>query len=430
MPKAHLISIGNELLIGDTVNTNASWIGGRLTAAGFDVEASFVIADDAGAIRTTIRSSMKAADLVITTGGLGPTHDDVTKKTVAEVFSRAMVRDEKVLAYIEKVFADRNLPMSQSNRDQALIPEGAHVLFNAKGTAPGLWFDSPEGILVVLPGVPHEMRYLMDTHVLPEWSRRHPGLVGSPRLYLNTAGEAESVLSEQMLGNLDSFFDQGCTLAYLPGSGRVILRLGCRHQDPEEASRRLHVFAEAIRERARFCLFGEGEGLALAEALGKALQQRGWTFVSAESCTGGALCNAMTDIPGSSSYVLGAFVTYSNTMKTSQLGVLPDTLSEYGAVSRQVVMEMARGARDRSGADVAVSLSGVAGPGGGTEEKPVGLVWLGVVTPQEEFALRLMLTDDRRLNKERSVMIAMEALRRSLAGIERMPYGLPKLMEE
>ena len=424
MATASILSIGDELLIGDTVNTNASEIGARLNESGISVRSVLTLPDEEDAILEALEAGLSRNDLVVTTGGLGPTHDDVTLRTICKLFGSELVIDENVLQAIEKVFAERSLPMTPANRDQALVPEGARVLFNHHGTAPGLWMEREGAVLVVLPGVPHEMRHLLRDAVLPSLKERYPSARAAHTRYLRTAGEAESVLDGAFIGDLSEHFQKGCTLAYLPGPGRVTLRLSCRDLDPRASMEKVGALERVLMERAGFCVYGEGRDTSLEQVLGNVLRERKLRICTAESCTGGALASTLTDVPGSSDYVLGGFVTYSNALKTAVLGVNPTLLETHGAVSRQVARAMAEGAATASGADVAVSLTGVAGPGGGTPEKPVGLVWLGVKTPDRAFTLKLTLTRDRLVNKRRSVMIAMETVRRTLLGIDRMPYGL------
>lgn len=423
MATACILSIGDELLIGDTVNTNASHIGARLHESGIEVRSVVTLPDEGETIRLALAEHLSRHDLVVTTGGLGPTHDDVTLRSVCELFETDLVLEPRVLRAIEKVFAERSLPMTQANRDQALVPRGARVLFNHHGTAPGLWMEREGAILVVLPGVPHEMRHLIEDEVLPSLRERFPSVRAAHTRYLRTAGEAESVLDGVFIGDLSEHFERGCTLAYLPGPGRVTLRLGCRDTDPEASHAKVEALERTILERTGFCVYGEGRETSLERVLGQVLRERGMRICTAESCTGGALASTLTDVPGSSDYVLGGFVAYSNELKISQLGVDPELLDRHGAVSSQVARAMAEGAARATGAEVAVSLTGVAGPGGGTPDKPVGLVWLGVHAAGRTFTLKLTLTRDRAVNKRRSVMIAMETVRRTLLGIDRMPYG-------
>lgn len=435
MIRVSILSIGDELLIGDTVNSNASRIGSVLTEAGLDVESVRVVGDDAERMREVIQEEWERSDVCVLTGGLGPTHDDLTKEVLAELFCTDMRVDERVKTHILKIFRDRDLPVYPANLAQSEVPECFQVLFNPHGTAPGMLYKEGNKRLIALPGVPHEMLWLLKNEALPVIQHSYPGIRPRVVRYVKTAGEAESVLSEQFIGDVSEYLNAGCRLAYLPGPARVILRitvdvdedLNININDRIEAAQHLaDSFKEDLLSRLPGLVFSEDKDESLENSLGKLLKKNSLTICTAESCTGGGLVNRLTDVPGSSAYVKGAYVVYSNALKVQDLGVDEQLIEQYGAVSKEVVLAMASGALQRSGADVAVALSGIAGPDGGTKEKPVGLVWLGIQTPQERFALRLMLTKDRLMNKERSIMIALESLRRSMLGIDRMPYGLEK----
>lgn len=436
MIRASILSIGDELLIGDTVNTNASRIGAVLTETGLNVDSVRVVGDDAVHMRSVVLEEWKRHDVCILTGGLGPTHDDVTKEVLAGIFCSEMRVDEQVREHIFHIFKERDLPVYPANLAQAEIPVCFKPLYNPHGTAPGLQYQSGNKWLFALPGVPHEMIWLLQEKVIPILQTAFPALNPLVVRYLKTAGEAESVLSEQFIGDVSEYLKAGCRLAFLPGPARVMLRItvdlrsviGNTESEAGnvQADQLADGFKEELTRRCSGLIFSEHKEETLEESLGKLLKQKSLKLCTAESCTGGGLINRLTDIPGSSEYVTGGYIVYSNNLKIQDLGIDQTLIEQYGAVSKEVVLAMTSGALLRSGADVAIALSGVAGPGGGTKEKPVGLVWLGIQTPEEHFALRLMLTRDRLINKERSIMIAMETLRRALLGIDRMPYGLEK----
>ncbi|MFH5832787.1 competence/damage-inducible protein A [Halalkalibaculum sp. DA3122] len=422
--KAEIISIGNELLIGDTVNTNASWIGQLLTEEGVEVLGIHTIGDDLDVVKQTLKRSMEQCDLVITTGGLGPTHDDVTKLALQQLFEVETVIDESVLSFVKEMFEKRNIPFTKSNYHQAERPENAEVLFNSQGTAPGLWFEEYGCSLAVLPGVPFEMKHLMREKVLPrlreklqdQWFRRSR--------YLVTAGIGESTLSDEVIGELDHLLQSGTTVAYLPSPYGVRIRITSPGRSVEEIEQKIKPVADYIYQKAGDLVIGEGKDLQLSEALGAKLREKKLTIATAESCTGGLLASTLTDIPGSSDYVTGGTVAYANKVKTDELNVSRSMLAEHGAVSKPVALQMARQIARKYGTDIGVSTTGIAGPGGGTDEKPVGTIWVGFWSTGKHFALNTLFTNNRLVNKERTVAVAMEMVRRVLLDLDTMPYGL------
>jgi len=422
--KAEIISIGNELLIGDTVNTNASWLGEFLTEHGVEVTAIHTVGDDLDPVMRTIRESMERSDLVICTGGLGPTHDDVTKKALQQLFDAELRVDEPTLKFIRKIFKKRNIPFSKSNYHQAEVLDNCEVLFNKQGTAPGMWFREFDSALAVLPGVPFEMKQLMKEKVLPKLAELMPDKEFRSSRYLVTAGIGESTLSDEVIGDLDRFLQNGTTVAYLPGLQGTRIRISAYGSSDEEIQSKLKPLADHIYEKAGDLVIGEGKELTLSEVLGRRLRERGLTIASAESCTGGLLASTLTDTPGSSDYVVGGVVAYSNRIKIDELAVSGGLLEKHGAVSRPVALQMARNVAQKFRSDIGISTTGIAGPDGGTEEKPVGTVWIGYWSKEKHFALKTRLTNDRLINKERSVAIALETVRRVLADMKTMPYGL------
>jgi len=423
---AQLISIGNELLIGDTVNTNASWLGQFLTELGFEVTHVHTISDELELIKNTLSEALEKADVVITTGGLGPTHDDMTKKAVAGLFGAKMVRDDKVLKHVQSIFKKRNLPFSESNYEQALVPDNCEVLFNNSGTAPGMWFDRGNKYLAVLPGVPFEMKYLMKNRIYPKLRDAFGDIGYLTSRYIKTAGVGESTLSDLFLNDAGRFFKNGVSLAFLPRPGSVTLRISSSGSTREEAEHHAQELADYIYRKAGDFVFGEGKELELAEAVGRELSERKLSLAAAESCTGGLISDKLTDIPGSSAYMKGAIISYSNDAKIELLDVPTADIEQYGAVSKQVALQMAKGVARKMKSDIGISATGIAGPGGGTPEKPVGTVWMGFWSDEWHFALQALFTKDRLNNKLRTAMVVLEALRRSLKGIETMPYELKK----
>jgi len=419
-----IISIGNELLIGDTVNTNASWLGKFLTDQGIEVIRIHTISDDLGLVKNTIGESLAEADLVITTGGLGPTHDDVTKKAVQDLFGAEMTIHKPTLGFIKKIFEKRNIPFSKSNYEQAEVPGNAEVLFNQQGTAPGLWFEENESLLAVLPGVPYEMKELATHKIKAKLDKLTGGNEQRFSRYILTAGVGESTLSDNVIGNLDSFLNDNLAVAYLPSPQGTRIRISGYGHSEEEVNEHMKPVVDHIYERASELIVGEGKEFTLSEALGNILRERGLTLAVAESCTGGYVADSITNIAGSSDYFMGGMVTYSNRAKMDLLEVPDDVLKKSGAVSKPVALKMARSAASKFGADIGISTTGIAGPGGGTEEKPVGTVWIGYWSEKKHFAVRALFTNDRLINKERSSAVALEIVRRSVLGYEALPYDL------
>ena len=422
-----IISIGNELLIGDTVNTNATWLGRFFSENGCNVTRVLTIPDEHEVIYREMDESLKNADLTVATGGLGPTHDDITKKTVADLFNCGMVRHDKTLAYVQEVFERRGFVFSESNYAQADVPEAAEVLFNSAGTAPGMWLERDGRYLAILPGVPFEMKYLTERHIWPKVEEIWPELYTPVVRYLKTAGIGESTLSDLAVGNLDDFLDDNLQVAYLPSPSGVVIRITGYYQSQNEREplmERLDELESYIKQKAGGYIYSDRKEDSLENYLGRLLPEKNLSLTTAESCTGGALANHITDIPGSSNYFYGGWVVYSNDLKEQQLGVSREVLEKHGAVSKPVALQLARAAAQKAGADIGVSTTGVAGPGGGTEEKPVGTVWIGFWSKEHHFAVKPVLTKDRHQNKERSVHVALELIRRVTEGIENMPYDL------
>lgn len=424
--KAQLISIGNELLIGDTVNTNASWMGQFLNELGIEVSKVITISDDRKVIKETIQESMSESDLVITTGGLGPTHDDITKTCITELFTARLIKDESVEEYIREMFKSRNIPFSESNTWQAMVPDNCEVLFNKAGTAPGMWFHEDGCYLAVLPGVPYEMKYLMKRRVASKLRKVSTSIGYIHTEYLKIAGIGESTLSDTVLGDISSFLNDHVSMAFLPSFGQVTLRITGKGETREEAVERSEKLISFIKQKAGLFIYGYSKETTLSEAVGVLLKSQNLTIATAESCTGGLIAAQITDIPGSSDYMLGGIVSYANEVKVNQLGVKQEDLDSVGAVSKEVALQMAKGVAEHLGSDVGISTTGIAGPGGGTEEKPVGTVWIGVYGAGQHFAVKAFFTKDRIANRERTTVIALEIVRRLLSGMEELPYALKK----
>ncbi len=414
--KAEIISIGDELLIGQVVNSNASWMSRELNAAGIAVERVTTIGDDVKAILSTFRRAWKENEVVLVTGGLGPTHDDISKAAVAKYFHKSLVLHKPTLRAVQERFRSLGYEkMPEINVGQAMVPEGFTALRNDRGTAPGLLFHEDGKTFVILPGVPVEMEFTMTNGVLPFLRRTYrKDLEAIRHRTLLTSGIGESVLAER-IGDPTTFLRPGTTLAFLPRAGAVRLRISARGSSSRQVNADIDRAEKFIRERAGKYIYGSDDE-TLEAAIVKALTAVHKTLGTAESCTGGLIAAKLTEVPGASSVFMGSVVAYDNTIKESQLGVKHDTLGRFGAVSEETAIEMAEGALKRLGSDFAISVTGIAGPDGGTAEKPVGTIWLALAERGAKTGTKkLQLDFGRSLNRERAVMGALEMLRRRLA---------------
>jgi nicotinamide-nucleotide amidase len=401
-----LLTIGTELLLGFTTDTNAAESARVLSAAGVRVVRRASVGDNADDIRDAVSAALDRTGAVLTTGGLGPTRDDVTKRAVAELFGAPFEFDAPVWAELVVRFTRLGRTPPPSNRSQAEVPRGATVLRNRWGTAPGLWLEGEPGLVIMLPGVPGEMRKLLDHEVVPRLADRAGGLVVRSRLVRTTA-IAESALAERM-EEIEREIAP-LTLAYLPGPDGVDLRLSAWRLPPAEAERRLDAAAAVLRGRAGEHAYG-GDDADLAAVVLDAARDRHLTIATAESCTGGLVGGRLTAIPGSSEIYLGGAVCYADALKTGLLGVEPSLLQAHGAVSEPVALAMALGAVERLGAGAAVSVTGIAGPGGGSAEKPVGTVWIGAAAGGRAEARHAILSGDRQEIRARAAQLALYRL--------------------
>jgi nicotinamide-nucleotide amidase len=407
-----LVTIGTELLLGFTLDTNGAQIATRLAAAGIRVVRRTAVGDRAEHIREGVGDALRRTGAVLTTGGLGPTRDDITKLAVAELYGAELDFDESVWADLLARFARLGRIPVASNRTQAQVPRGAVVLRNRWGTAPGLWLDGAPGLTIMLPGVPQEMRMLLEHEVAPRLASRAGSAVIRSRT-VRTTGVAESTLAERM-GEVETQIAP-LTLAYLPGLDGVDLRLTAWQLAQDEAERRLASAAELLIARGGEHVYGEGETDLAAVVLERA-RQAGWSLGAAESCTGGLVGARLTEIPGSSAVFQGSAVCYSNRLKTELVDVAPALLEAQGAVSEAVARAMAEGACRRLGVDLAVAVTGIAGPGGGTAEKPVGLVWFAAADRHGTVARSSMVLGTRKEIRARAAQAALDLLRSRLPG--------------
>ena len=390
--QATILTIGDEILIGQIVDTNSVSIARHLNRAGIVVRAKSSIGDDRAQIVESVEEALRTSQVVIITGGLGPTKDDITKKTLAELFGGGMRYDEQVALHVRTMLEARGVAFNELNRGQALVPECCEVLFNRHGTAPGMWFEREGGVVISLPGVPFEMEHLMEDAVMPRLKERF-ALKAIVHRTLITSGLAESILAER-IAPWEEALPAHLKLAYLPNPGQVRLRLSAYEVEGELVNREIEERFEALRLLISEYVVGY-EGATIEGEVHRILLERGLTLAVAESCTGGAVAATFTAMAGASTYFRGGVVAYHNEIKEQLLGVKPESLAAHGAVSEQVVREMAEGARRRLGSDYALATSGIAGPSGGSNEKPVGTVWMAVATPQGTVALCRQCGTDR-----------------------------------
>ncbi|MEQ1744008.1 MAG: CinA family nicotinamide mononucleotide deamidase-related protein [Saprospiraceae bacterium] len=423
---AHLLTIGDELLIGQIIDTNSAWMSRQLNLRGFRVTGKSSVSDSREAIEDGLEQAARFADVVILTGGLGPTKDDITKKTLADLFGSAMSFHQetydRMAAYFAKI--GRKLP-EDAARAQATLPDAAVVLTNKVGSAPGMWFERGSKVFVSLPGVPFEMEYLMSAEVLPRLSERFPGRPIAHRT-LRTVGEGESTIAKRIEVWEDSL-PENLKLAYLPALGQVRLRLtGLWETDPvpPDAESRLSTLLDAKAAELLALIpelvYGRDEE-TLELAVGNLLRARGLQFATAESCTGGYVAHLITSVPGASDYFPGSIVSYSNEAKAGLLGVHADTLARHGAVSGETVTEMVAGALAAFGTDLALAISGIAGPGGGTDEKPVGTVWMAVGNRERVVLEKHVFGRDRTKNIQLAGVYGLNLVRKFLTGATQPP---------
>lgn len=405
---AEIITIGDELLIGQVVDTNSAWMATQLNAIGIDVRQITSISDSRQHILHTLTEAGSRADVILISGGLGPTRDDITKQTLCEYFDTSLVMNNEALADITSFFERRGIAMTDLNRRQAELPASCTPIKNPVGTARGMWFEKSNTIYVSMPGVPFEMKTIMSDYVLPTLRQRVPGTAVVHRTILTT-GLGESFLADRISRWEDSLPGY-IKLAYLPQPGIVRLRLTGRGTNETLLKKEVDDLAEKLYTLIPKLIFGEGDE-TLESVVGKLLLARTHTLSTAESCTGGAIAQKITSVPGSSSYFKGSVVAYANEIKQQILCVDGETLSNAGAVSEEVVRQMAEGARKLLGTDWAVSVSGIAGPDGGSPEKPVGTVWIAVAGADGTTAAKFLFGDNRERNIIRASIAALNMLR-------------------
>lgn len=413
--QAEIIAIGDEILIGQTIDTNSSFIATQLNLNGISVRQKRVIADEADAIKGALDSISPNTKLVFMTGGLGPTKDDITKKTLLEYFGGKMVFHENIYEHIEQLFASFGRKPSEVNRGQAMLPSSCTPVLNKMGTAPGMRFEKNGVYYFSTPGVPYETEHLVEMQIMP-WIQANLTKGTVVHKTILTQGVPESELADR-LESFEEGLPSGVKLAYLPSAGMVKLRLTSYQGTEDEARVIVDEQIDKIRAILGPVVFGH-EAQTLQEVIGIGLRESGATLSTAESCTGGYIASLITSIPGSSDYFMGSVVSYSNKSKEELLDVEAGVLKNQGAVSKEVVMQMALGAQQKFGTTFAIATSGVAGPGGGSDEKPVGTVWIATATPEGVKAKKFSFGNNRKRNIRKAALMALDLLRREIQKIE------------
>ena len=409
--RAEIITIGDEILIGQIIDTNSSWLGQELSKVGISVVHRSSVSDQEQAIRNALHDAAQRADVIIMTGGLGPTKDDITKSTLAKYFGVELVENVKVKEWVTQIFKMRNLPIIDTNIAQAMVPKNCEVLFNRSGTAPGMWFDVGNKIYVSMPGVPFEMKVIFEEECLPKLKSKFNLPVILHRTIL-TCNIGESFLAKKIEA-LENSLPAHIKLAYLPSVGMVRLRFSGKHTNVDALTQDMNTIIATLYEVIGEYIYGE-ENDTLERNVGLLLKAESKTIATAESCTGGYIAHLITSVPGSSAYYKGSIISYANEVKVNELGVLPETLKNYGAVSEACIKQMADGVRKKLNTDIAIATSGIAGPDGGSKEKPVGTVWIAVSTETETIAQMYQMGDHRERTIQRTAIAALDMVRKIL----------------
>lgn len=410
---AEIITIGDEILIGQTIDTNSAYMAKALNLIGVSISRITSISDTKEEIIRAIQEAQSRTNLVIATGGLGPTRDDITKLTLTEYFNTELITYPEIRATIQEIFERRNLPILEVNLMQANLPKDCFIIPNKIGTASGMWFERNGKVVISMPGVPYEMEYLMQNGVLDKIKAtfKTPSIIHKTVM---TSGAGESFLADRIKDWENTLDQEDIHIAYLPSSGVVKIRLSIVSEDRENAQERIDRKVMELLQIIPEFVYGYDDE-PLEKAIGNLLLSAGVTVGTAESCTGGFLAHLITSIPGSSSYYQGSVISYSNEVKINELGVKSIDLLKYGAVSQQTVEQMAKGVKKKLKVDYALSTSGVAGPDGGTDEKPVGTVWIALATPDGRvISKKLQLEKNRGRNIQRSAIAALNLLRLEL----------------
>ncbi len=407
--KAEIITIGDEILIGQIIDTNSAWIADQFNFNGIEIYQITSVSDEHNHIVEALKNAAEKVDLVIITGGLGPTKDDITKNTLCEYFDTKLTFHEPTFNHIKIRFSKLNIDINKLNRDQALVPENCTVLFNKVGTAPGMWFEKDETIFVSIPGVPFEMKYLVEHEILPRLLESGKTKAISHKTVL-TQGIPESMLAVK-LEDWENALPKNIKLAYLPNPMSVRLRLSAMGNNEALLKDLIEEQIQKLQQIIPESIFGFDKE-TMAEVIGRMLKSKGKKLAVAESCTGGFISHLITSIPGSSGFFNGSVVAYSNQIKENILGIDSNIISEFGAVSEQVAKEMALGVRQILNSDYAVATTGIAGPTGGSDDKSVGTVWIAIAYGNKVFAKKFVFGNNRERNIIRSSQTALQILRR------------------
>ncbi len=406
-----IISIGDELLIGQVVNTNASWLATKCKESGLTTNRIVTVADEPGAIKKAIREASENVKFAIVTGGLGPTKDDITKGVLCDIFQTELTLNEEVLNHIRAIFSRRNLQLSELNVKQAEIPAGATILYNELGTAPGMVFQKENFTLVSLPGVPFEMKNIFEKELKPFIINKY-NLSPVISETIMTCGIPESFLAEKLEDWENNLAGKGLSLAYLPQPGIIRLRITAE-KGLENGKQLITGSIDELKNIIPGYLFAIGD-TTMEKVVGELLKKNNKTLSTAESCTGGYIAHLVTSVPGSSAYFRGSVIAYDNTVKTGMLKVNASDILDRGAVSGEVVRQMAGNVREILNTDFSIAVSGIAGPDGGTTEKPVGTVWIAVASEKEIITKKFQFTNDRERNIIRASVAALDMLRKQI----------------
>ena len=414
MVKAEVITIGDEILFGQITDTNTQWISTELTNIGIRTIRKSSVGDNEQDILDMLKEAENRADVILITGGLGPTTDDITKKSLCTYFDTELYINEEALAFITDFFAKRGRPMTELNRMQAALPKNSTYIPNRWGTAPGMWLERNGKVFISMPGVPFEMKNLMTHAMLPKLK----AFFETPVIYhkmLHTIGIGESFLAER-IADWEDNLPSHIKLAYLPGFGQVRLRLTATGSDLEQLKKDAQAEVEKVLPLISVHVYGY-DNVEIENIVGQLLKERGQTLATAESCTGGYVSHLITRGPGSSQYFMGGVISYSNEVKMAELGVSPETLTAFGAVSEQTVVAMAEGVRQKLHTTYGIAASGIAGPDGGTDEKPVGTIWIASAGPEGTVTQKLQLGKFREQNIQFTSVYLLNLLRKQLLGL-------------
>ena len=417
--KVQIITIGDEILIGQVIDTNSAWMGAQLNKNGASIATITSISDANEAIQSTVRNALAMPDspVILITGGLGPTKDDITKKALADLFETELVFHEETYQRILGLFKKWNRSPTPAHKEQCYMPKNATILKNKRGTAPGMWFEYEGKIIVSMPGVPYEMKYLMEYEVIPRLKERF-SMTPIIHKTILTAGEGESRIAAR-IEHVENSLPNHIKLAYLPNLGQVRLRFSGTGNDRDQLEQEIDTYVAQVQESIPELIFGYNED-KLEAVVGQLLKERNLTLSTAESCTGGYLAHKLTSISGSSAYFQGSVIAYSNAVKAAQLGVQQSTLEQFGAVSEETVTEMVAGTLALLKTDIAVAISGIAGPIGGTPEKPVGTIWIAIGNKEKTVTRRLHAGKDRANNIHYTAIHSLNMIRRFV-----LKYGKP-----